>query len=73
MTPREFIARMESAAPDLSPAHLLLACRFVENLGAHSAASKQASDRRQRRDVERQWEESQLSGPDLARRSREPA
>jgi hypothetical protein len=64
---------MEAAAPDLSPAQLLIAARFVETLGAHSTASKQAGDRRKRRDVERLWEESQLTGADLARRGREPA
>jgi hypothetical protein len=73
MTPRDFIARMEAAAPDLSPEQLLIAARFVENLGAQSGASKQARDRRKRRDFERQWEETQLHGPDLERRRREPA
>jgi hypothetical protein len=73
MTPREFVARMEAAAPDLSPAQLIIAARFVENLGAHSAAAKQASERRKRLDLERIWEEGQLQGPDFARRAREPA
>jgi class 3 adenylate cyclase len=45
MTSREFVARMEAAAPDLSPDQLLIAARFVENLGAQSAASKQARER----------------------------
>jgi hypothetical protein len=73
VTPREFVARMEAAAPDLTSPQLLIAARFVENRGAQGAAAKQAMARLARREMERAWEEEQLHGAEAARRGREPA
>jgi hypothetical protein len=73
MSARELVARVEAAAPDLTPSQRLVVARFVEDLGAHAAAARQAHDRRKRLDRERLWEEQQLTGADLERRRREPA
>ncbi|HMI88545.1 MAG TPA: hypothetical protein VK550_30895 [Polyangiaceae bacterium] len=74
MTPHELVAVVSATARHLSPEQRVLVARFVGVLTMRGAAVQRADADRARREVERAWEEEQLSpGRDLDRRRREPA
>lgn len=76
MTSEQFSAEMSAAAPHLSPEQRRLVCQFAATLADHVGAEL-AKVGRDRRQLEREFEERQLAeaGDEAAleRRRREPA
>jgi hypothetical protein len=73
MTEEELISIVASISRHLSNEDRVRAARFIGVLATHSDTIQLATEDRTRRDAEREWEASQLSGQAASRRNREPA